>query len=52
MKAKDFDRQFDAGKNVTRHLVKARARRVNQPPRRVNVDFPEWMVTADRKSVV
>lgn len=52
MKAKDFDRQFDGGKNVTRHLVKARARRINQPPRRVNVDFPEWMVTAlDREAV-
>lgn len=52
MKAKDFDKRFDAGEDVSRHLVKTRARRINQTPRRVNVDFPDWMVTAlDQEAV-
>lgn len=46
MKAKDFDRRFDEGKDVTRHLDLTRARRVNQEQRRVNVDFPSWMIHA------
>jgi hypothetical protein len=46
MKAKELDRKFDAGEDVTRHLDLGRARRVNQEPRRVNVDFPEWMIHA------
>jgi hypothetical protein len=44
MKAKDLDRQFDAGQDVTGHLDLAGARRPNQHPKRVNVDFPLWMV--------
>ena len=46
MKARDFDRNFDDGEDVSRFLDLARARRVNQEPRRVNVDFPSWMVDA------
>jgi hypothetical protein len=46
MKAKDLDKQFDQGQDVSRHLDLARARRVNQQQRRVNVDFPSWMVDA------
>ena len=44
MKAKDFDRQFEAGDDVSRFLDLSRARRTNQEPRRVNVDFPSWMI--------
>jgi biotin operon repressor len=44
MKARDFDRAFDAGADVTRHLDLSRARRANQKPKRVNVDFPLWMI--------
>ena len=44
MKAKDFDRAFDDGEIVEEHLDLASARRPNQPHRRVNVDFPAWMV--------
>ena len=44
MKAKDLDRKFDAGEDVTAHLDEANARRPNQQPKRVNVDFPLWMV--------
>lgn len=44
MKAKEFDRKFDEGKDVTAHLDLSRARRPEQDLKRVNVDFPVWMV--------
>jgi hypothetical protein len=51
MKAKDFDKQFDAGDDVSAFLDVEKARRPNQEPKRVNVDFPAWMVQAlDREA--
>jgi len=44
MKARQFDRKFDKGEDVTVHLDVSRARRFGQEPKRVNVDFPEWMI--------
>ena len=44
MKAKDLDRKFDAGQDVTQYLDMAQARRPNQEQKRVNVDFPLWMI--------
>jgi hypothetical protein len=44
MKASDFDRKFDEGKDVTADLDLAKARRPRQEQRRVNVDFPTWMI--------
>lgn len=44
MKAKKFDRDFDAGKSVATSLDLAGARRPMQEQRRVNVDFPTWMI--------
>ena len=44
MKARDFDRKFDRGEDVTDHLDIARARRPDEQQRRVNVDFPIWMI--------
>jgi hypothetical protein len=44
MKAKKFDSEFDAGKDLTKELDLTKARRVKQVPRRVNVDFPIWMI--------
>lgn len=46
MKARDLDKQFDQGQDISRYLDLARARRTNQQQRRVNVDFPSWMVDA------
>ena len=46
MKARDFDKKFDAGQDVSQVLDMARAARVNQQQKRVNVDFPSWMVHA------
>lgn len=44
MKAKDLDKQFDRGEDISQFLELRRARRFNQEPRRVNVDFPSWMI--------
>ncbi len=51
MKAKDFDRGFDAGEDITGQLDHSRAKRSRARPRRVNVDFPAWMVESlDREA--
>jgi macrodomain Ter protein organizer (MatP/YcbG family) len=44
MKAKTFDRKFDEGKNITDALDLSTAKRPLQNQRRVNVDFPTWMI--------
>ena len=44
MKAKAFDKNFDNAEDVTAFLDLAKARRVEQEQRRVNVDFPIWMI--------
>ena len=44
MKAKKFDSDFDQGKDVTGALNLSKARRPKQQQKRVNVDFPTWMV--------
>lgn len=44
MKAKTFDRKFDEGKDVTNALDILKARRPLQAQKRVNVDFPTWMI--------
>ena len=51
MKAKELDRRFDRGEDISRFLDLARAARTNQEPRRVNVDFPSWMIRSlDREA--
>ena len=44
MKAKEFDKRFNAGEDVTKYLDLSKARRPAQEQRRVNVDFPLWMI--------
>ena len=44
MKAKDFDRKFDRGESVLSQLELSQATRPDQEQRRVNVDFPTWMI--------
>ena len=44
MKASELDRHFDAGESVLESLDLASARRLNLEQRRVNVDFPIWMI--------
>ncbi|MEI6971737.1 MAG: CopG family transcriptional regulator [bacterium] len=51
MKAKALDKAFDAGNDISGHLDLARGRRLNQTPKRVNVDFPTWMIhSLDREA--
>jgi hypothetical protein len=51
MKAKDFDRKFDAGKDIMDDLDVSKGRRPGREARRVNVDFPAWMVESlDREA--
>jgi hypothetical protein len=44
MKASEFDEAFDRGDDMTEYLDYAAAERINLAVKRVNVDFPEWMV--------
>ncbi|MDE3011626.1 MAG: CopG family transcriptional regulator [Pseudomonadota bacterium] len=44
MKARDFDQEFDAGGSVLDQLDLGRAKRAGLDVKRVNVDFPSWMV--------
>ena len=51
MKAKTLDKQFDEGADITAALDVSRARRVLQEQKRVNVDFPTWMIESlDREA--
>ena len=51
MKAKKLDRDFDSSKDITGGLDLSKARRPNQEQRRVNVDFPTWMIESlDREA--
>ncbi len=44
IKASEFDKKFDAGEDIAEHLDFSTVRRPNLAPKRVNVDFPVWMV--------
>ena len=44
MKASDLDRAFDAGEDISASVDWSKARRPNDQPKRVNVDFPAWVV--------
>lgn len=44
MKAKEFDKRFDEGRDISKHLDVSKAKRPEQEQKRVNVDFPVWMV--------
>ncbi|NLB54647.1 MAG: CopG family transcriptional regulator [Lentisphaerae bacterium] len=44
MKTEEFDRKFDEGEDVTSVLDFSGATRPGIVQKRVNVDFPEWML--------
>lgn len=51
MKAKAFDKKFDEGADITASLDLSKAKRVLQEQKRVNVDFPTWMIESlDREA--
>ena len=52
MKAEEFERKVDRGKeDVIEDLDLSTARRANQESKRINVDFPAWVVESlDREA--
>ena len=52
MKAEEFERKFDeAQEDLFEDLELSTARRVNLESKRINVDFPSWVVEAlDREA--
>ena len=44
MKTKDFDKKFDKGEDITKCLDVSKRYRPEQEQKRVNVDFPQWMI--------
>ncbi|CAM5274483.1 type II toxin-antitoxin system BrnA family antitoxin [Corynebacterium variabile] len=44
--SKDFDQAFDRGEDILDDLDLSTARRPGEEQKRVNVDFPVWMVAA------
>ena len=51
MKSETFDSKFDRGESVIKHLDFSRAKRPGRELKRVNVDFPLWMLQAlDREA--
>jgi hypothetical protein len=42
--AEEFDEKFDNGEDISAYVDWSKARRPNLEARRVNVDFPAWMV--------
>jgi hypothetical protein len=51
MKASDLDKRFDDGEDITSELDLTKVRRPNREQRRVNVDFPTWMIDSlDREA--
>ena len=44
MKAKQLDRKFDRGEDITKYLDVSKAPRPEQEQKRVNVEFPVWMI--------
>ena len=44
MKATEFDRKFDDGEDVTPYLDLDKRRKPALEQKRVNVDFPIWMI--------
>jgi hypothetical protein len=44
MKPDELERRFDAGEDISKYLDLSKIRRPGQEQKRVNVDFPVWMV--------
>ena len=51
MKTEDFDKKFDKGEDVSKYLDFSKASRPGREQKRVNVDFPVWMIQSlDREA--
>ena len=52
MKASDLDKKFDDNReDILEHFDLFSAKRINQKQKRINVDFPEWVIRSlDREA--
>jgi len=44
IKAKEIEKKFDEGENISKYLDISKARKPEREQKRVNVDFPLWMI--------
>jgi len=45
MKASELDKKFDDNQeDIIEHFDTSKIRMINEEPKRVNIDFPAWMV--------
>ncbi len=44
IKTEEFDRKFNRGEDISKHLDMTKAKRPGREQKRVNVDFPVWMI--------
>lgn len=44
IKAKEIEKKFDESEDISKYLDLSKARRPKQEQKRVNVDFPLWMI--------
>ncbi len=42
--AKEFDARFDCGEDISQYIDTSTIKRPGLETRRVNVDFPEWII--------
>jgi hypothetical protein len=52
MTAQEFEQRFDEGEDITPYIDMSSIRRPGLEPRRVNLDFPEWMKKPCAKRLV
>ena len=46
MTVEEFDKKFDDGEDISEYLDMSSVRKPNLEPKRINIDFPTWMVTS------
>ena len=44
MKAREFEDKFDEGVDISQYIDVSQARRPKHQQKRINVDFPLWMI--------
>jgi hypothetical protein len=44
MKARELDKKFDDGEDISGQFDWSKSKRINTEIKRVNVDFPTWVV--------
>ncbi len=46
MKAEELDELFDSGEDITQHLDMSTLTKNQNQTKKVNVDFPEWVINS------